>query len=691
MLQKLNIFKDLKIKYKLFIMVALPIAGLSYFAWIAIEESLIQEHKNKVFDDLVKLSMVSNALVHEIQKERGLSVGFLGSQGRNFAQQLEVQRRTTDQAVSTYHRFIDRLLLDDERTDFKSVIDRSRLIIDGIPGHRQVISAQSITPSETLILYSKLNTELLKLTEMLVKASPTSDLGNRVVAYSMLLHSKELSGKERAILSNTFASAEFGEADYILFREVLNAQEMYIDLFLTIAPNNYISFYQEMTADPAFAEVDRLRDIAEANASTGEFNIDAEYWFQLVTQKINAKKSMEDAIALELQDTSAEALAEAHSFTVVKVVKTIFILIVTILLSLYFKMRIVGPINESVELAESIAEGRLNNKVNVTSNDEIGQLMLAVEAMQGKLQEVILTTKDSASVVQSTAKEIAQGNMNLSQRTEQQASNLEETAASMEQMTNTVKQNAENAKHASQLAKAARDEAEQGGAVVGSAVTAMRDINQSSKRIADIISVIDEIAFQTNLLALNAAVEAARAGEQGRGFAVVASEVRNLASRSATAAKEIKELIVDSVSKTENGTALVNQSGDTLDGIMTSVNKVNDIVAEIAVASQEQASNIQQVTLAITQMDDLTQQNAALVEEAAASSEIMDNRASTLMSILQFFSLSELKVMSSSEVSVPPAARQPRPAVQTVPTQQPAYLANSSLANNALDEEWEEF
>jgi methyl-accepting chemotaxis protein len=282
---------------------------------------------------------------------------------------------------------------------------------------------------------------------------------------------------------------------------------------------------------------------------------------------------------------------------------------------------------------------------------EIEALCRGVNAMLDNTVELVRRVKTAAAEVQTGAEEISRGNLNLSQRTEEQASSLEETASSMEEMTSTVRQTADNAGQANQLAMAARQQAEKGGAVVNSAISAMGGINTASKKIADIIGVIDEIAFQTNLLALNAAVEAARAGEQGRGFAVVATEVRNLAGRSATAAKEIKALIQDSVARVDAGSKLVDESGRTLGDIVSAVKKVTDIVAEIAAASREQSSGIEQVNKAVMQMDQTTQQNAALVEEASAASQAIVEQAQALNGMIARY-----KVDDASERSPKRAA-----------------------------------
>ncbi|MFZ3040401.1 MAG: methyl-accepting chemotaxis protein [Thiobacillus sp.] len=300
---------------------------------------------------------------------------------------------------------------------------------------------------------------------------------------------------------------------------------------------------------------------------------------------------------------------------------------------------ITRPLNDAVKLARAVAEGDLTQRIEVHSTNEVGQLMQALKDMNDSLVRVVGQVRSGVDTVATASNQIAAGNLDLSSRTEEQASSLEETASSMEELTSTVKQNAENARQANQLVVSTADVAVKGGQVVSQVVDTMDSIKDSSRKIADIIGVIDGIAFQTNILALNAAVEAARAGEQGRGFAVVAAEVRNLAQRSAGAAKEIKGLIEDSVGKVDAGGKLVDEAGRTMDEIVTSVKRVTDIMSEIAAASQEQSTGIEQVNQAITQMEDETQQNAALVEQAAAAAESMQDQAAKLAEAVSVFKL----------------------------------------------------
>jgi methyl-accepting chemotaxis protein-1 (serine sensor receptor) len=299
---------------------------------------------------------------------------------------------------------------------------------------------------------------------------------------------------------------------------------------------------------------------------------------------------------------------------------------------------ITRPLNEAVRIAETVASGDLTARIDVHSTDETGHLMLALKKMNDSLINIVKQVRADTDTIATASAQIAAGNQDLSSRTEEQASSLEETASSMEELTSTVKQNADNARQANQLAITASGVAVKGGNVVSQVVTTMDAINTSSKKIVDIISVIDGIAFQTNILALNAAVEAARAGEQGRGFAVVATEVRSLAQRSASAAREIKGLIDDSVSKVGEGSRLVGEAGTTMDEVVTSIQRVTDIMSEITAASQEQSAGIEQVNQAVAQMDTVTQQNAALVEEAAAAAESLQDQARNLVQVVGVFS-----------------------------------------------------
>ncbi len=361
---------------------------------------------------------------------------------------------------------------------------------------------------------------------------------------------------------------------------------------------------------------------------------------------------MADLVAAQDADALALFQAQSSRFRLIRAVSIVALVLgasFALLVATLVIRKIVQTLNHAVLVAHEIAGGKLGHRIEVGRMDELGRLLDAFRTMDERLSAIVGEVRHGSGAVSTAAQQIARGNDDLSQRTQEQASSLEETASSMEEMTSTVKQNAENASHANQLARGAREQAERGGEVAAQAVIAMKEINSSSRKIADIVSLIDEIAFQTNLLALNAAVEAARAGEQGRGFAVVATEVRHLAQRSAGAAKEIKGLINDSAEKVSAGSELVNQSGKALAEIVESVKKVTDIVAEIAAASQEQSAGIDQVNNAVMQMDEMTQQNAALVEEAAAAARAMHEQAGELAQQVGFFQLGE------SGAAAPPA------------------------------------
>ncbi len=407
----------------------------------------------------------------------------------------------------------------------------------------------------------------------------------------------------------------------------------------------------------------------------------------------------EQASARQIQD---DVVSSAKKESLALSAFGVAILAIAIFVSWILTRSITAPLRDAVVVAQRVAAGELNSNLVVSGRDEISELLQALKDMDDSLLKIVSEVRQGTDAIATASAEIATGNSDLSSRTESQASSLEETASSMEELTDTVRQNAENARQANQLVVSASEFARKGGKVVGQVVTTMGSIKESSRKIVDIIGVIDGIAFQTNILALNAAVEAARAGEQGRGFAVVAAEVRNLAQRSAGAAKEIKTLIGDSVEKVDLGSKLVDEAGKTMGDMVTSVQHVADIMSEITAASAEQSSGISEVNQAITQMDEMTQQNAALVEQAAAAAESLQEQAALLADAVSVFKLGDLD--RTAVRRAPPPAPAPRPAPAPAPSAQDAPAASgSAVATRAQErprmpvvapgnnDDWEEF
>ncbi|MEW6119168.1 MAG: methyl-accepting chemotaxis protein [Pseudomonadota bacterium] len=409
------------------------------------------------------------------------------------------------------------------------------------------------------------------------------------------------------------------------------------------------------------------------------------------------RTALQDLMKYEQEQAKAQYLAAAEAFVLVRnttIGAVALGLLLAVIVGTLLIRSITRPLNQAVSVAGSVASGDLTQRIEVVSNDETGHLMQAMKDMNDSLANIVSQVRTGTEAIAVASREIASGNADLSNRTESQASSLEETASSMEELTSTVKQNAENARQANQLVASTAEIAAKGGNVVNEVVETMASIKDSSRKIADIIGVIDGIAFQTNILALNAAVEAARAGEQGRGFAVVASEVRSLAQRSAGAAKEIKALIEDSVGKVETGGKLVDEAGKTMDEIVTSVKRVTDIMSEIAAASHEQSAGIEQVNQAVGQMDEMTQQNAALVEQAAAAAESLREQAGKLAEAVSVFRIdgsgfvaqSPLPVLS--DVVQLPAKAKAQPAAHSMAA---AAMRPRKVAAGGGSDEWEEF
>jgi len=424
--------------------------------------------------------------------------------------------------------------------------------------------------------------------------------------------------------------------------------------------NTYWSSYDALPYLPGEKE---LADVALAKIKAHQKAIDAGYAAVKANDQATAKNisvkladafgemasAEEDLLKFQLKATSQGYDAASANYSTMQTVSILSILagLAVAAYSWLSLRRAIGvPLANALHHFDEIADGNLRGTVHVTSDDEMGQLMAGLAKMQASLVNTVHSVRSGSESIATATQQISAGNADLASRTEEQASALQETAASMDQLTSTVKQNADNARQASSLATTASEIASKGGTVMSQVVNTMSDINQSSQKIADIISIIEGIAFQTNILALNAAVEAARAGEEGRGFAVVAGEVRNLAQRSSSAAKEIKGLIDTSVTSVQSGTTLVGEAGRTMTEISGAIQRVTDIMGEISAASQEQSAGIDQVALAVSQMDQATQQNAALVEEAAAAAHSLEDQAGKLREAVSVFQLNGASQMA---------------------------------------------
>lgn len=572
---------------KLLLIGILPSIVILFFVYtIATEKIGIKTNADKI-NKLCQYIAHASELVHELQKERGASAGYVGSGGNKMKDILAENKRNTDKALASFQQYMALFDTKQYGAEFSEKIISTINQLNDLTTKRTAVAGLTITKEETVRYYTTVIANLIKSFEYVALRANHAEISGPAYACVNFISAKELAGVERATLSSIVAANKALDTHNLTnWLAAWKGQERVMNSFEYLASPEVVSFYKSNHAGQVVEKVSEIRTAVLEKAAEGNFGITADEVYEALTKRINVLKSIEDYQTRNIQDIAKRISSEARNEVI-----------------LY---SIIGGIALATVLSLTFMF--------------TAKIMNLFKGLVGDL------TARSSHVV-SASEQISASSQSLSEATTEQAASIEETSSTMEEISSMAKQNADNAAESAKLAKACNDTAEQGAHSVREMDNAMKDISESSGKIADIIKIIEGIAFQTNLLALNAAVEAARAGEHGRGFAVVADEVRNLAQRSSTAAKDITALITDSVKKAENGTMLVKKTREVFSHMVTQVKKVTDLVNEIATASEEQTNGIEQIGKAIQQMDQVVQQNAANAEQTAAASEELSSQA----------------------------------------------------------------
>lgn len=624
----------MKLSYKLAMMALLPLFGLLYFATSKVISSY--EINSQVATESVQvirladLSVTSSNLVHELQKERGLTAGFLGSSGKKFSDKLPEQRELTDEKLL----LLEETLADFDTKEFGENLEKLlRTATDKLKNLNDVrsrVTSLDIAQSDAIAYYTKVNGVLLETASQLSIITSDADLAGLAGAYSNFALSKERAGIERAILAATFSKNKFTGGNYGKFVNLIAVQDTYMKVFERMANQDAWTFYKETLVGEDVAAANEMRQKALNNPTAKRLGIDAAKWFDAQTSKINLLKEVENYLAGEVTAYANRSRETANSSLIFTIVLAIIVTLFTLFMFFYIQRDILKQLgaepHEVGEVAERISKGQLGVEIQHGGKTLVG-VMAAMKVMQDKLSDVVRNVQSNSSVIVSASQQVSTTSASLSEAATEQAASVEETSASIEEMGASINQNSENAKVTDTIAADSAIAAEKGGVAVAETVSAMQ-------KIAKKISIIEDIAYQTNLLALNAAIEAARAGEHGKGFAVVASEVRKLAERSQVAAAEIGEL-------TSNSTIIAERAGKLLEKMVPDIAKTANLVQEITAASEEQSGGVGQISVSMQQLDKVTQQNAAASEELASVSEEMNAQALELQTLITFFSLSD--------------------------------------------------
>jgi len=643
-----EILHRLPMRFKFALVLVLPLIALGWFAASgAIARQAVVNELSRM-QALTALAQQAGGWVHQVQRERGMTAGFLGSQGKVFGDRLRQQRSDTDAAAEAFFQQRDQL----DATLLTSTISSQLAAVEQQWQQNQSLRDQvdllSVATPEALGHYTGLNSLLMVLVGELAHLTGEGAITRQLAAYYNLLEAKDLAGIERALLSNVFAADAMPEATLQRLLSLIGEERAFLETFRVLSGAANREALETALSGP---EVERvLERRALAIQQTAGFGVNPEEWFDWQTVKIGRLKALEDSVSATIVSATDELKRQAQR----DLWWYLAIAVVTAVIAIGMAILIVRTITRPLQRAlVSIAErgDDLTQRLPVPGSDELSRLYQAVNDASAQTEQLIAEMKRNAQSVALASNEIAQGNQDLAQRTEEQSASLVQTASSMEQMTATVRQNADNAHQAQRMTGGVANQAQEATEVAMQARQAMQHIHQANEQVTTIVTAIDNIAFQTNLLALNASVEAARAGEHGRGFAVVADEVRKLASRSAEEASQIRHLVNNNVARINEGEALVATTSDTLEKIAARVQQVAALVDEIATASHEQSAGVEQISHAMAQLEDVTQQNASLVEQVATASRSLDDQAEEMTTLVSRFRVAEISPRHSQQLA----------------------------------------
>lgn len=577
-----------------------------------------------------------------------MTAGFLGSQGEAFGDRLSQQRPNMDAAVEAFFQQRDQI----DAALLGSTISTQLVAIEQQWQRNQALRDQvdqlRVATPEALAHYTNLNSLLMVLVGELAHLTGEGAITRQLAAYYNLLEAKDLAGIERALLSNVFAADAMPEATLQRLLSLIGEERAFLETFRVLSGAANREALETALSGP---EVERvLERRALAIQQTAGFGVNPEEWFDWQTVKIGRLKALEDSVSASIVSTADELKRQAQRDLWWYLAIAVVAAVIAIGMAILIVRTMTRPLQRALV---SIAErgDDLTQRLPVPGSDELSRLYQAVNDASAQTEQLIAEMKRNAQSVALASNEIAQGNQDLAQRTEEQSASLVQTASSMEQMTATVRQNADNAHQAQRMTGGVANQAQEATEVAMQARQAMQHIHQANEQVTTIVTAIDNIAFQTNLLALNASVEAARAGEHGRGFAVVADEVRKLASRSAEEASQIRHLVNNNVARINEGEALVATTSDTLEKIAARVQQVATLVDEIATASHEQSAGVEQISHAMAQLEDVTQQNASLVEQVATASRSLDDQAEEMTTLVSRFRVAEISPRHSQQLA----------------------------------------